>query len=214
MEHSDRVKNELHKINEKCKQLSSIGSNIMKVGSGNMFPLDWVVIGIVKRCWSVSSAFEMLVNEWNMICARALVRMQLDTVLRFSAFWISKDPQEMAKDVMSGKRIDKMKDRDGKQMRDSHLVQKLGEDFAWVPKVYKYTSGYIHFSERHLFDPIFNLDDEKRVVTFVVNDKDVKFPEPSWFEIAKCVNDCLLIVICWLKDYMKSKESIANGAKT
>jgi len=70
-----------------------------------------------------------------------------------------------------------------------------------------------HFSERHLFDPIYgisNRGEEKAVVTFVVNDQDVKFPESSWFEIAKRVNDCLLIVICWLQDYLESKESVAN----
>ena len=210
MEHSDRVKNELSKINENCKQLNSIGSNIMKAGSGNFSPLDWVVVGIVKRCWSVSSAIELLLNEWNMICARALVRMQLDTVLRFSAFWISKDPQKTAKDFRAGKQINHMKDREDNKMTDSYLARKLGEYFEWIPKVYRSTSGYIHFSERYLFDPIFNLDEERRLVTFVINDKDVKFPESSWFEIPKCINDCLLIIIYWLKHYLQVKESEQN----
>jgi len=210
MKHSERVLEELEKLNKLTKELPYLGSTIMNAAESKLYNLDLVIIGIVKRCLSISSAFETLVKDWNMTCARALVRMQLDTVLRFSAFWISENPHEMAKEVISGKQINKMKDRDGNKMTDSYLARNLGKFFEWVPKVYEYTSGYIHFSERHLFDPIFNINEDDRLVIFVINDKDYKFPESSWYEIVKCFKDCLLIVKYWLEHYKESKEVVAN----
>ena len=106
--------------------------------------------------------------------------------------------------------INKMKDRDGKRMTDSHLVKKLGEHFTWIPVLYKNTSAYIHFSERQIFDPVFGKDSEKRIVYFAINDKDCNFPEGSWLELAKYAGGCLEIIIHFLNDYKKSKELISK----
>jgi len=182
----------------------------MLSGRMSMYPMDMVVIGIVKRCLSTSSALEKLVLEWNMTCARAVLRMQLDTVLRLSAFWLSSDLQKMAMDVLGGKQINKMKDRDGCKMTDSYLSRKLGERFDWIPKVYEYTSSYIHFSERQLFDPISEINNKERTVNFVINDKDYNFPEFSWVELVDCAADCLIIIKCFLNEYRQSKELAAN----
>ncbi len=51
--------------------------------NGAIFPVDLVANGAVKRSGSQSSALRMLVESWNLLCARALVRMQIDTALRF-----------------------------------------------------------------------------------------------------------------------------------
>ena len=182
----------------------------MHAGSMSMYPMDMVIIGIVKRCLSTTSALEKLVLEWNMTCSRAVLRMQLDTVLRLSAFWLSPDLQKMAMDVMGGKQINKTKDRDNCKMTDSYLSRKLGERFDWIPRVYKYTSGYIHLSERHLFDPIREINDKEGTVNFVINDKDYNFPEFSWVELVNCATECLQIIKYFLDKYRQSKDLAAN----
>ena len=140
-EHTVKTLASIEKLRKLREDLPSLGSEIMHAGSMSMYPMDMVIIGIVKRCLSTTSALEKLVLEWNMTCARAVLRMQLDTVLRLSAFWLSPDLQKMAMDVMGGKQINKMKDRDNCKMTDSYLSRKLGERFDWIPRVYKYTSG-------------------------------------------------------------------------
>jgi len=209
-EHTVKALASIDKLRKLRKELLSLGSEIMLAGSMSIYPMDFVIIGIVKRCLSITSALEKLVLEWNMTCARAVLRMQLDTVLRLSAFWLSPDLQKMATDVMGGKQINKMKDRDNCKMTDLYLSRKLGERFDWIPRVYKYTSGYIHFSERHLFDPIRKINDKERTVDFVINDKDYNFPEFSWIEIVNCAADCLLIVKYFLGKYRQSKDLVAN----
>ena len=208
--HSPKTLASIERLRKLKDKLPSLGNQIMHAGNKTMYPMDMVIIGIVKRCLSISTALESLVLNWNMTCARAVLRMQLDTVLRFSAFWLSDDPQRTARDVISGKQINKMRDRDGQKMTDSYLARKLGEHFDWIPQVYKYTSGYIHFSERQLFDPIWDLNDEERVARFVINEFDHKFPEHSWVELVDCAANCLLIVKTLLDGYRQSKAAAAN----
>lgn len=62
------------------------------------------------------------------MCARALLRMRIDTAIRFSALRLVDNPNSFAKEVFSGKRIDKLKGRDGKQMKDARLVAPLAPD--------------------------------------------------------------------------------------
>jgi len=209
-EHTVKTLTSIDKLRKLREDLPSLGSEIMHVGRMSMYPMDMVIIGIVKRCLSTTSALEKLVLEWNMTCARAVLRMQLDTVLRLSAFWLSSDLQKMAMDVMGGKQINKMKDRDNCKMTDLYLSRKLGERFDWIPRVYKYTSGYIHFSERHLFNPIREINDKERTVIFVINDKDYNFPEFSWVELVNCAAECLQIIKYFLDKYRQSKYSVAN----
>jgi len=209
-EHTVKTLALIEKLRKLREDLPSLGSEIAHTGNMSMYPMDMVIIGIVKRCLSTTSALEKLVIEWNMTCARAVLRMQLDTVLRLSAFWLSPDLQKMAVDVMSGKQVNKMSDRDNNKMTDSYLSRKLGEQFDWVPRVYKYTSGYIHFSEKHLFDPICKINDKERTVDFVINDKDYNFPEFSWVELVSCATGCLQIIKYFLDKYRQLKDLAVN----
>jgi hypothetical protein len=206
MEHGDRVKAELKILTNNRNLLLSLGHEVMTSANGTLYPLDFVVIGIVKRSVSIASAFKTLITDWNMVCARAILRMQIDTVIRFSAFWISEDSHKMAMKVMSGIQINRIKDKDGNRMTDAYLVKKLSSKFDWMPQVYKYTSGYIHFSERHLFDPIANLDEANHIISFIINEEDQKFPESSWHEIISCFNQCTEIIMSYLKQYKEIKE--------
>jgi hypothetical protein len=45
-----------------------------------------------------------------------------------------------------------MKDSDGQFMRDNYLTNRLAEEYPWVAEVYKETSGYIHLSNKHIFN--------------------------------------------------------------
>jgi hypothetical protein len=63
--------------------------------------------------------------------------------------------------VASGKQINKLKDRDGQQLRDGYLVEKLNERYPGVDKCYKDGCGYVHFSDAHFFHVQGRTDDGK-----------------------------------------------------
>ena len=106
--------------------------------------------GIVSRALAVCSGFRSMVQQQNSLCALPLVRMHLDTVLRlYAGFWVG-DHQTFCLEVLKGVQINRMKDANGLPMTDKALVEKLAIRNPWIPNVYKRTSGYIHFSGRHI----------------------------------------------------------------
>lgn len=71
----------------------------------------------MKRSLSLASGLHALVKTKNMTCARALVRVELDTVSRLLAYTYVTEPSDMAKAVIEGKVLNSFKCRDGKKLR-------------------------------------------------------------------------------------------------
>ena len=72
-------------------------------------------------------------------------------------------------------------------MTDAYLVQRLGKDFAWLPRVYERTSGYIHLSSTHLLSALDTSDEsseDERRLTIKISSEDKKLPEVIYIEAA------------------------------
>lgn len=108
------------------------------------------LFGIARRALAQSAAFRQMVLSKNSIVASSILRLQLDTVLRlYALFWVA-DPEDFASKVFNGTAIDKLKAADGSLMKDKYLKDRIAVRNEWVPSVYAETSGYIHFSHRHI----------------------------------------------------------------
>ena len=108
------------------------------------------LFGIARRALAQSAAFRQMILSRNSIVASSILRLQLDTVLRlYALFWVA-DPEDFASKVFSGTAIDKLKAADGSLMKDKYLKDRIAVKNEWVPSVYNETSGYIHFSHRHI----------------------------------------------------------------
>jgi hypothetical protein len=155
----------------------------------------------------MTSAFVIMVRSWNMVIARALLRLHIDTSLRFSAAWHVSDPHAFALSVLKGERIDKLKSRTGARLTDAHLVLLHKEQYPWLPAVYEHLSGYVHFSGAHISDVI-NLvgEEDDRTVEFLVSDKDLKFPESSWTEVLECFREATSILGTFLQGWGATKK--------
>lgn len=171
-----------------------------------MFPLDFLAFAAVKRHASTTSAFIAMVRAWNMVIARALLRIHIDTSLRFSAAWYVAEPHTFATKVLKGERIDKLKTRTGERLTDSHLVQLHKDKHPWLPAVYEHLSGYVHFSGAHIAVAIESVGDEDRTVQFLVSDQDLKFPEFSWIEILECFREATSILGTFVQGWGATKK--------
>lgn len=186
---------EIEKLEKWISHLPKIGMEAIGGAGKPMYVLDLIIIGVIKCSLSLASGLHDLVKSKNMTCSRAILRMELDTVSRLLAYTYVSEPSEMAKAIIGGKALNSFKCRDGKQLRDGYLIDKMSEKHPWIKDVYKYTSGYVHFSERQVFDSIFSLGkDEERIVTFQVGKEDHNFPEESWIEVMACFNEILSIL--------------------
>jgi len=89
----------------------------------NVYPLDLFAIGSIKRALSQIDGFLTLIAESNYVAAAPLIRLQLDIGLRFSAFWLVRNPHELAKEILNRKEIRNFKDSKNQRLTDSYLIQ-------------------------------------------------------------------------------------------
>jgi hypothetical protein len=138
---------------------------------------NFVLIGIIKRSIDLVEGFIILLEDWNLICAAPIVRMQIDTLLRLNYLSDLDDPSEVFKSIFSGKQFNKIKDKKGKPLTDQHLREYAIEEFPWINDIYENTSKYIHLSGRHIFASICQIDEENHSVCFVVGNKSMHAKE-------------------------------------
>lgn len=199
---------ELDNLANWIQRLPRIGMETIGGAGASMRVLDFVFVGAIKRSLSLSSGLQAMVQAQNMICARAILRMQLDTDSRLLAYTYVKDPETMAREVIGGAALKKFKSTEGKPLVDSYLVDRMSVDYPWVRGVYNYTSGYVHFSEKQFFDSISSMgSDDQRTFQLQVSHVDSKFPESSWEEVVACFNDLLDILNGVFSAYATSKTS-------
>lgn len=204
---SEHIEALLQALERDKEALLKLGMDVVGPSGSPMYPLDWMVFAAIKRSVSTSSALAAMVRSWNMVCARSLLRMHIDTALRFSAAWLVSDPHVFATDVMKGKPINKMKDRSGRQrLSDAFLIETHKEEYPWLPDVYKNLCGYVHFSGSHIIDSISSFEDRSQTIEFEICDSDSKFPEFSWVEVLDCFRESTSILCWYLQGYLQTKK--------
>ena len=204
---SEHVEALLQALERDKDALLKLGMEVVGPSGSPMYPLDWMVFAAIKRSVSTSSALAAMVRTWNMVCARSLLRMHIDTALRFSAAWLVPDPHAFATNVMKGEPINKMKDRSGKQqLSDAFLVETHKGEYPWLPDVYKKLCGYVHFSGSHIIDSISSFEDATRTIEFELSATDSKFPEFSWVEVLDCFRKSTSILSWYLQGYADTKK--------
>jgi hypothetical protein len=161
----------------------SLLKDMLLADAGKMYPLDILAAATVKRSMSLCSGFSNLVRDQNYLCAASLLRLQLDSCLRFFSAFIVDKPHELAHQVLKGNPINKMKDQAGKLMTDRYLVETLGKKYEWMPRVYKATSGFIHLSDKHIFTVLASGEEDGHI-TLNVGANDEKIPAELWIEMA------------------------------
>jgi len=202
---SEAVESLLLALEADVERMRKVMIGLVPAGSP-MFPLDFLAFAAVKRHASSTSAFVAMVRAWNMVIARALLRMHIDTSLRFSAAWHVAEPHTFAMEVLKGERIDKLRTRAGARLTDAHLVQLHKEEHPWLPVVYEHLSGYVHFSGAHIADSIKHIGDEDRTIQFLVSEQDLKFPEFSWIEVLECFREATSILGTFLQGWGATKK--------
>jgi hypothetical protein len=181
-----------------------------------MFPLDLLASGAVKRAVSAISAMKLLVDSWNIVSARLLLRTHIDTALRFSASWLVHNPHEFATLVISGQPINKLKDREGQRLTDARLVIIRSGDYPWLPNVYDNLCDYVHFSASHLAAATTSVEDDGSL-SLLISETDFDFPESSWLELIDCFQETSAILLKFLHGYSTTKrltqEELEEGRK-
>lgn len=179
---------------------------ILKADSGNLFPLDLLASAVINRSLSNCDAFTGLIRAKNYLAAATLVRLQLDSCLRFYASFLVQDPHEFATSVLAGTKIRKIKDRSGSPMTDRYLVESISAEYPWAPNVYEQASGFIHLSDKHIYSTIRKAHDDGRLDIYVGVDPG-RFPEHLWIELADAFIAATEAQFCYLEGWGFTKSN-------
>lgn len=173
----------LDKLETQLDALPRLGHEAFIAQDKAMSLVALMMVGAVKRSLSLGHGLIGMVNAKNMTCARALVRMQIDTISRLLAYTYVDDPEQVVLKVIGGVSLHTFKSKEGKNLRDGYLIDKMTESYPWVREVYRNTSGDVHFSEKQFFASVLSTDDATQTMTLSVSPFDDKYLESSWVEV-------------------------------
>ena len=155
-EFSDTTRAHLLSLEAMDKSLLDVTFRMLQADSGRMFPVDLIAAAAANRSLNLLSGFVAMVRARNLVCAIAILRLQLDTALRLGALSLVDDPHALAQQVVKGEQLRRLRDRKGIAMTDAHLVDVFSTEAPWIREVYDLGCNYVHLSEahvRHVFGP-------------------------------------------------------------
>lgn len=179
---SEAVGSQLEALRALGKSHLEVAQYMVHADGGALYGVDMVAIAILHRSLGLVRGFCSALSDENYLCAAPLVRLQLDNLLRFYALFIVEKPHETAYQIFAGNPVRKQVDMNGRKMTDRYLVERLSEVLPWVRSVYEATSGFIHFSARHMFCSQGKVDEANRSLEMQVSGKDIGIPDSARLE--------------------------------
>ena len=182
-----------------------LGKYILQAADASLYPLDILAVATLNRSLALLAGFCALIEARNLLSAAPLLRLQLDNCLRFSASWLVSEPHEFALRVLQGVQIKKLRDANGNALTDSYLVKSLSKEKPWVRRVYEASSGYIHLSDKHVFNAM-QASSKDGTINMKISETDYYVSEELYLEAVaafKAATDLLLEFMYgwgWTKD--------------
>lgn len=181
---NDELMEQLPMFIDELKRLNQEAIKIARNVIGEtLFKIDLYFCAILNKSLQLTDGFISLIQVRNLASAGILLRANMDNCLRLYAMFIASDPDEVVDYLMQGKRIDNLQDKNGKQLKDWYLREQLEKYDAKFSAVYKNASGYVHFSEKGLYQSVSALDGDYHIGIQVSHE----IPEKANEYIMECV---------------------------
>ena len=222
----ENIEIQIHIAEDNLKKLHSqmkfLLMNALKLK--DIYPMDFLCIAACTRCFSNIAAFQVLFKEQNLLAFSAIVRLQLDTLLRLFAIRICKHKQELAKKIaLESTELRKLtwELENGKKhnLTDTFLCEQLEtvEKIDWASKVYRQTSGFIHPSANHFFASLTHKKQEKdgtlhiqlRIDTFGQMPENQQY----YLDAISCFNHITFLICKYLAYWAGTKKLLSEKAE-
>ena len=199
------IKEAIEILSEANEQHLDLGKKMSEAYQGAIYKMDLFAAAVLNRSLYLIEGFSMLVSDHNYISAVPLLRLQLDNALRFHAAWLVDEPHQFVTDVIAGKQIRNIKDSHGNKMTDAYLVSKLSEEYDWIDKVYKKTSGYIHLSESHIFNAVHQGVSERTIIVNIGRGK-IPVSDDIFLDLIGAFIETTKIVLKYVNSWIYTKN--------
>ena len=140
-------------INQRFEEVDKQLQELFAVFNGEIiFPCSYFVGSIITRTRANNQGFMDLIKAKNHICALALIRLQIDNSILLYQAQLVEDPDDFFQYMANGN--DAYKYKGNKKMKiDFHerkIVEALNYKYEEIQSLYKASSGFIHFSSKHI----------------------------------------------------------------
>jgi hypothetical protein len=119
---------------------------VLQADDGAIFANDLIASGATQRSLMLMKGFLSMLRSGNYLCAGALLRMQIDTLLRLQAAALFPSGHDALQAFLEDRPLHKLKTPDGVRLTEQELCKRVAKRYEWVPRVYARTSGFVHFS--------------------------------------------------------------------
>src|SRR5450759_5353015 len=113
----ESVGNLLAKLDRLKDQVTQQLVNAWQADERGIFTTDLVALGVARRTYALIDGFVALLRQRNPLCCGALLRLQLDTAMRFYACWLVDKPEEVALAFLDDKNLSEIPSRDGEYLK-------------------------------------------------------------------------------------------------
>jgi hypothetical protein len=210
------IEESLQRLDLKKSELYDITKNILGAYGGALYSLDLLAYATVNRTLHFIPAFVHSIETKNFFVTAPLLRMQLDSCLRFSAAWIVPNCQDYASEILSGVEPRKLKDTNGRKLTDAYLVSVLAPNYPWVESVYKHCSGFVHLSRAHIVTMLTEKSEqpsEGREFTFKLGFGTVVLDDLCYIEAIEGFIACIDLLLTHLKGWHFTKDNSEQAKK-
>jgi hypothetical protein len=207
---SPTIEEAIPRLDSRKSELYEVTKGILEAYGRALYPLDLLAYATVNRTLHFIPAFVHSVETRNFFVTAPLLRMQLDSCLRFSAAWIVPSCQDYASEILSGTEPRKLKDAKGRKLTDAHLVSILSPEFPWVESVYKHCSGFVHLSRAHIVTMLTEKPEqpkEGREFTFKLGYGTVVLEDDRYLEAIEGFIACVDLLLTHLKGWHFTKDN-------
>jgi hypothetical protein len=204
---SSQIRTRIDKLRADSNKYKELGEKMFKADGGTLYHFDIYVCSVLHRALNLTLGFCDLLENRNIMCAGPLLRLQIDNCLRLYAGFIVRDPHKFAMEVLEGKKISSLKDENGKLMKDYYLVDQLSLDAPWVKSVYKETSGYIHFSDKHIFNSVRALNEENREIEMKITKFDQNITDKLYNEAIDVFDSATELLMKYINGWIFTKDN-------
>jgi hypothetical protein len=201
------LESRLLRLEDAKKDILKLAGGITEAYDGLLYPLDLVAYAVLKRTLALIAGFSAHIRAKNFTCAASLLRLHLDSLLRWSAFSFAADCQALANAVLAGEHMRNLRAADGKLMTDTYLVGRLAVTQPWVRRVYKQTSGYIHLSRKHVSNTMTPTGKREEMKIVISAEDEASVTEDHRIEACAAMQHITELLLRWVEDWRATKDN-------
>ncbi|MFA6038686.1 MAG: hypothetical protein WCV62_01670 [Candidatus Peribacteraceae bacterium] len=183
--------------------LSLVHEMLTKYGNG-VFDVDKFMVATLYRSVNLVDGIIVLSDHWNAVCALPLLRLQIENL--YKLYYIARDQENrhvMLHAWQKGVEWRKLKNNEGHALTDRFLCEFAGEQYSWLPALYRKTCKQVHLSITHFGHAMsgYNSKEDVAKISFAIGSEHwaESLIDQFLYDVGNVTDTLLKVVVGWIE---------------